>query len=178
MTEDTNEQKQPHLSSPELGEQSIDTDESINEEERCRVLYTLSDSYIPDDDNDDLSLIGLESQQELLRTNLERCLFQKMNGWCLLVGPRGHGKRTLLRYVLKQLQREHVKHCHERSNQKLFRVVKLSGLMMNSDDSAAVREAAAQLTVEHDVSNTYYATPAQSSVADIKSAEKGRLHVQ
>ena len=117
----------------------------ISEDQKLRMLYALSDNYIPGWDE----VIGLDSQQRTLYALLQKCLLSKTNGMCLLVGPRGHGKRTLLKSCLRKLHQDHPK--------EKFRSIKISGLMMmnNSSDLSAVREIAAQLTVDYDVTNTY-----------------------
>lgn len=56
----------------------------------------------------------------------------------LLVGPRGHGKRSLLTQCLHDLKEEYIN--------VRYRIVKLNGLMNNGNDGAAMGEAAAQLT--------------------------------
>ena len=117
----------------------------ISDDHKQRMLFALSDHFVPNWDD----IVGLETQQKTLYSLLQKCLLSKTNGMCLLVGPRGHGKRTLLKSCLHKL---HHNHPSER-----FRSIKISGLMMTngSSDACAVREMSTQLTVEYDVTNSY-----------------------
>jgi len=130
---------------------------------KLRVLEALSEDYLPNDyegsssdgDIESNFLVGLESQQKELMSLLEKGLVKKANGMGLLCGPRGHGKRTLLKCCLRKLRKDHPT--------KSFRIIKLNGLLLdNGNDTFAMREIAAQLTTENDTTNPYLSAASSS----------------
>ena len=129
---------------------------------KLRVLEALSEDYLPNDNEGDGDvesnfLVGLESQQKELMSLLEKGLVKKANGMGLLCGPRGHGKRTLLKYCLRKLRKDHPT--------KSFRIIKLNGLLLdNGSDTFAMREIAAQLTTLNDTTNPYLSAASSKEI--------------